>query len=349
VNTEGQPIEEHDASEMSSPPTPPGSTLRSIFNGPHGVRAGWKVLLFFAVVIAVAFCLTPLAKLGAKMNPKAPVPAGVALLHEFIPMLAVLIATGIMAKWVDRRPWGYFGMPLNNAFRSTFWVGAVVGLGVLALQLEIMHVCGWFDFGSMQTHGSAILEYGFIWALMFLCVGVTEEATLRGYPQRVTTDGLSVLRGGWSFWLSAVLFSVIFAAGHIRNPGENKFGIIMVFVDGLAMCFSLWRTGDLWFAIGNHAAWDWGETFLFGTPDSGFRGQHALMMPSFHGPALWSGGTDGPEASVLALLSEALIFLSIVVIYRRRKFKLIAEEHGEQQQLREVNSTEPRVERAPRY
>jgi len=42
---------------------------------------------------------------------------------------------------------------------------------------------------------------------------------------------------------------------------------------------AIWRTGNLWFAIGNHAAWDWGQTFLFGTPDSGLHGQHALMNP----------------------------------------------------------------------
>ena len=35
-------------------------------------------------------------------------------------------------------------------------------------------------------------------------------------------------------------------AVHLSNPGENKFGIVMVFIDGLIMCFTLWRTGDLW-------------------------------------------------------------------------------------------------------
>jgi len=110
-----------------------------------------------------------------------------------------------------------------------------------------------------------------------------------------------------------------------RQPGENKFGLIMVLIDGTAMCFTLWRTGNLWFAIGNHAAWDWGETFLFGTPNSGVHGQHALMNPAFHGPTLLAGGTDGPEGSVLVLLSEALIVVLVAVIYRRRSFPLITD------------------------
>ncbi len=289
------------------------------------MRAGWKVFIFFLLFAAFGFCFRSIIKLAGDLNPKAPLPPGLALLNEFLGMTAVLIATAIMARWIDHKPWGYFGMPLRNALRSSFWVGAIVGFSALALQLEIMHLGGWFDFGTVQLQGIDIIKYGFIWALVFFCVGITEEGILRGYVQRVTTDGFSMLPHGWSFWTSALLFSVLFGAGHLSNPGENKFGILMVFVDGLAMCFSLWRTGNLWWAIGNHAAWDWGETFFFGTPNSGFHGLHPLMNPSFHGPPLLAGGTDGPEGSVLALLSEAIFILSVALIYRRRKFPLITD------------------------
>jgi membrane protease YdiL (CAAX protease family) len=311
---------------VSVPPAPPKrSLLYRIFVGPRGVRAGWKDLIFFLLMALIAVCLHPLGRLHGKVNPKEPMPARAVLFDEFSGALAVVIATAIMAKWIDRKPWGYFGMPLRNAFRSSFWIGSAIGLGALSLQLEIMHLAGWFDFGTIDLHGAAIVEYGAVWALMFFFTGVTEEGLLRGYVQRVTTDGLSRLPGGWSFWVSALIFSVMFGAGHLGNPGENKFGIFMVFVDGMTMCFSLWCTGDLWFAIGNHAAWDWGQSFLFGTPDSGVYFQHALMHPSFHGPLLLSGGTDGPEGSVLVLLSEAIFVLLIAVIYRRRRFSLITD------------------------
>jgi hypothetical protein len=118
----------------------------------------------------------------------------------------------------------------------------------------------------------------------------------------------------------------MFASGHLGNPGENRFGIVMVFIDGMAMCFSLWRTGDLWWAIGNHAAWDWGQTFLYGTANSGMHFEHPLMNPSFHGPVLLAGGTDGPEGSLLVLLSEAIFIISIAVIYRRRRFPLLKDQ-----------------------
>ncbi len=309
--------------ELSVPLPRRRSGFYRTFVGPLGVRAGWKVLLFFLIFAGLGVCFRPLVKMAGNLDSHAPLPPGIAFVNEFLTMTAVFIATFVMAKLIDRKPWGYFGIPLRNAFRSSFWIGAAVGLGALALQLELMHLGGWFDFGTVELRGGAVLQYGTIWGLTFLCVGFTEEGVLRGYVQRVTTDGFSRLPNGWSFWSAALLFSVVFGAGHISNPGENKFGIIMVFADGLAMCFSLWRTGDLWWAIGNHFAWDWGETFLFGTPNSGFHGTHALMSPSFHGPALWAGGTDGPEGSVLALLSEAIFVLSIALIYRKRRYPLI--------------------------
>ncbi len=327
-------IQVPDPTDAATQPAPPPARQRSaffrVFVGPRGVRAGWKVLLFFLIFAGVATLLRPLNRLHGKVNPKLPLPAEVALFDEFLGAAAVVIATFVMAKFIDRKPWGYFGMPLRNAFRSTFWVGGAIGLGALALQLELMHLGGWFDFGTMQLHGAAIVKYGVIWGVMFFFVGVTEEGMLRGYVQRVSTDGFSKLPNGWSFWAAAILFSILFGAGHLGNPGENKFGIIMVFIDGMAMCFSLWRTGDLWFAIGNHAAWDWGETFLFGTPNSGFHGANALMKPYFHGPTILAGGTDGPEGSLLVLISEALFIILVALVYRRRKYPLLSDsEPGE--------------------
>lgn len=64
------------------------------------------------------------------------------------------------------------------------------------------------------------------------------------------------------------------------------------------MAFSLWRTESLWWAIGCHAAWDWAESFLFGTADSGLLTNHHLLASHPVGKPLLSGGLTGPEGSV---------------------------------------------------
>jgi membrane protease YdiL (CAAX protease family) len=65
-----------------------------------------------------------------------------------------------------------------------------------------------------------------------------------------------------------VLLSVSFGAVHLRNSGEGWVGVAGVVVVGLFWCFTLKRTGSLWFALGMHATFDFGETFLFSVPDS---------------------------------------------------------------------------------
>jgi membrane protease YdiL (CAAX protease family) len=302
------------------PPPPEPSALRKVFLGPQGLRAGWKYAIFMVVLFALIFLFSTLVVMVlGKPERHQPLQLKLQFAFEVFEAVAALLATGIMAKLIDKRKWGYFGLPLNRAFSSEFWTGAVLGFGALAFQLELMHLGGWFDFGTIVLHGSDVLRWGAFWGLFFLCTGFFEEGMLRGYPQRVLTNGMG-------FWPSALVLSTLFACLHLGNPGENKFGIFMVFVDGMTMCFSLWRTGSMWFAVGNHAAWDWAQTFFFGTPDSGMKPHGALFSPSFHGPALLSGGADGPEGSVLVLLSEVLIAVAIAIIYRHRKYPLLKDE-----------------------
>jgi len=47
---------------------------------------------------------------------------------------------------------------------------------------------------------------------------------------------------------------------------------MQVVATGLLFCLMIRRTGTLWFAVGFHEAWDWAETFFYGTPDSGLLG-----------------------------------------------------------------------------
>ena len=127
------------------------------------------------------------------------------------------------------------------------------------------------------------------------------------------------LRGAKSsgFWQAAWVSSLFFGAVHTGNAGENWVGIFAAAFIGLVFCVSVWLTGSAWWAIGCHAAWDWAETFFYGTADSGMLPQGHLLTTSPHGAALWSGGTDGPEGSLLVLPAALLILAVLVVFYRR--------------------------------
>jgi len=82
---------------------------------------------------------------------------------------------------------------------------------------------------------------------------------------------------------------------------------------------ALRRTGTLWFAIGFHAAYDFGETYVYSVPDSGFVMPGHLLASSFHGPAWLTGGTVGPEGSVFDFVIMAIVFVVFDRVYRVQK------------------------------
>jgi membrane protease YdiL (CAAX protease family) len=121
------------------------------------------------------------------------------------------------------------------------------------------------------------------------------------------------------FWQAAWFTSTLFGFGHTGNNGENWVGIFAAAFIGFVFCVSIWLTGSAWWAIGCHAAWDWAETYFYGTADSGLVAPGHLLSTTTAGNPLWSGGTDGPEGSLLIIPIVLLLLAWLLVIYRRPK------------------------------
>ena len=121
------------------------------------------------------------------------------------------------------------------------------------------------------------------------------------------------------FWQAAWFTSTLFGFGHTSNNGENWIGIFAAAFIGFVFCVSIWLTGSAWWAIGAHAAWDWAETYFYGTADSGLVAPGHLLSTTTGGNPLWSGGTDGPEGSLLIIPIVLLILAWLLVFYRRPK------------------------------
>jgi membrane protease YdiL (CAAX protease family) len=123
---------------------------------------------------------------------------------------------------------------------------------------------------------------------------------------------------GSGFWQAAWVTSTLFGAIHTGNNGENWIGIFAAAAIGFVFCVSVRLTGSAWWAIGCHAAWDWAETYFYGTADSGFVFTGHYLSCTATGNPLWSGGTDGPEGSILVIPTILLIWLVLLVVYARK-------------------------------
>jgi membrane protease YdiL (CAAX protease family) len=98
-------------------------------------------------------------------------------------------------------------------------------------------------------------------------------------------------------------------------------GVSAVFAVGLLFCLFVRRTGNLWFPIGFHAGWDWAETYFYGVPDSGTPATGQLFHSSLHGPSWLTGGTVGPEGSLLCFIAIVIMGLLFGYAYRKRLYQ----------------------------
>jgi uncharacterized protein len=261
--------------------------LRDWFIGPTGPRAGWRLLLalgFFELLIWIE---------NVTLKPRLEHADDVEkyIVFKAANLVALLIVSAIMAR-LERRSIAIYGLPARRALRGEFWRGVFGGLAAITVLLTAMRVVSVFDFGRIALHGAQTLEYAIAFALVFLLVGVQEEFKYRGY-------GLYTLTTGIGFWPAALISVLFFGAGHIPNHGENFIGVMNVCLGAMLFCLMLRRTGNLWMPIGVHAAWDFGQSVLYGVPDSGYLLPGRLFESHFKGPAWLTGGTAGPEGSVL--------------------------------------------------
>jgi membrane protease YdiL (CAAX protease family) len=297
---------------LLAPPVGPLTGAKRVFWNERELRAGWRFAIFVVLVALLNFATMLLA---AKLHlPRVTLPSltpGAMLVQECGLFLCAAIATAIMGL-LEGRPFGVYGLPGSEVLGARFWQGAVWGIAMITAIILFVRVFGGFSFGELALHGPAIWRYAAIWGVVFLAVGLFEEFQFRGYAQFALATGLG-------FWPAAAVLSAGFGAIHLTNPGEDKIGGLSVFVIAMFFCLTLRRTGNLWFAVGMHATFDWGETFFYSVPDSGLVSAGHLLNSSFHGPAWLTGGSVGPEGSLVAFAVVALAAILFARLYPPRE------------------------------
>ena len=278
--------------------------LLAIFVGPNGVYPGTRWLIYLALA---GILLGVIGGITHFVHPGQSGSIWGGLLSQSVVMLAAILPAFVMAR-IEKRPFGAFGLPTQNAFRRNFWIGTLWGIASLSVLMIALRLAGAFNFGSLSIHGSSIAKYALYYALFFLMVGFFEEFMMRGYSQWVLTQGMN-------FWPTAALLSVGFGALHGSNPGESKIGLVAAALIGFFFCLTLRRTGDLWWAVGFHMSWDWGESYFYSVPDSGGMMPGHLLNSSFHGPAWLTGGSVGPEGSLLVFGVLAVLWVLFDRVY----------------------------------
>jgi len=276
-----------------------------------------RICIYIALAAGISFALQWIAAAlsGGERSIYSP---KVLAMSEAALMIGAL-AAGLVMSQLEGRPFGDYGLPVRSAFGKLFWQGALFGLIEISLVIGAIAVLGSYHFGSLAIHGVQLLRWAAFWAAGFVIVALYEEFTFRGYLQFALTQAAG-------FWPAALLLSIGFGLVHRGNPGESKLGLAGVMLVGLFWCLTLRRTGNLWFAVGMHASFDFGETFLYSAPDSGVVFPGHLSNATLSGPVWLTGGSAGPEASLCDF------FILLVFFYVFHRLYPAAEPNQEQAQ-----------------
>jgi membrane protease YdiL (CAAX protease family) len=275
----------------------------------NGLYAAGRWLIYLVMVVLLLWGLGTGLHALRPHNP----PVWWGLSTQIVVVVAAILPAFVMAA-IEDRPFRTFGLPAAKAFRRNFWIGSLWGLVWLSVLMIVLRLAGAFSFGSVALRGSHIVKYGVYYLVFFLLTGFFEEFLVRGYSQWVLAKGMH-------FWPAAALLSAGFGALHSANPGESKFGLVAAALIGFFFCLTLRRTGDLWWAIGFHMAWDWGESYLFSVPDSGTVLPGHLLNSSFHGPDWLTGGSVGPEGSLVVFAVIGAMWVLFDQLYPEVKYK----------------------------
>ncbi len=312
------------------------------------------LILLFATGSAASFVMK--SWLHIKIEPASAVSTiygeGLAVLSLWIAaLLTAVVERRRVADYnlAGPRPWAHFAGGLAAGFLALSalvgglaaggWIhfGPVALSGSQAVQYAALWgvgfiLVGFMEEGMFRCYFQFTLSRGinFWWALAILgaeCASLAVRGKGNGAWGVYAVALLGLLPCLWlqlkqtpgsGFWQAAWVTSATFGFIHTGNGGENWIGIFAAAAIGFVFCVSVRVTGSAWWAIGCHAAWDWAETYFYGTADSGFVAKGHLFTSTPAGTVLWSGGTDGPEGSVLVLAAILLLLIAILAIYGRK-------------------------------
>jgi membrane protease YdiL (CAAX protease family) len=241
-----------------------------------------------------------------------------------ITLAATLASLWIAGRLFDRRPMAGFGFHLGRRWWYDLVFGLALGAGLMTGIFLLELAAGWVTVrGVWQTAqpGRPFLA-AMVWPLvLFVCVGVYEEALSRGYLMRNLSEGLNFGRVGrrGAIILAWIISSVVFGALHAGNPNSTLVSTANLMIAGLFLGLGTVLTGELAIPIGLHITWNLFQGNVYGFPVSGGNFAPTTVFAIVQsGPDWLTGGAFGPEAGVLGLIAT-LVGMGLIAVWVRRR------------------------------
>jgi membrane protease YdiL (CAAX protease family) len=235
----------------------------------------------------------------------------------------VALIFGAWLHFFERRSWASVGLGLEKDTRRNYLLGFGLGLLMAASAVYAVRLLGGYVVEAEV--GLQFYDLAPILILMFafmLQSGV-EELIFRGWM-------LGRIAARYGLWAGVIGNSVLFCLMHVDTDALAALGLsgTLLFV-AMTILFSVFlsllviKEKSIWGAAAWHAAWNWTFITWFGLPTTGIELNLVPLvsdlMPAPEAAVWLTGGTDGPEGSILALIVLALGCLWLAGSLRRNR------------------------------
>lgn len=259
------------------------------------LRPLWRAILFVILCFVLYLLLAPAMYTVAREWPRE-----IKWALQFLVLGgAFLLQSWLLLKAFDRRRFRTLGLWFYRGWVREFAVGwllsaALMGSVVVALVAT----------RALTYHGDAEdgLAKILLWAVLLLLSAAWEEIAFRGYGMQRLMEALGEPGG-------ILAFSALFALLHLRNPDANLLSTVNTFLAGVLLGLAYLKTRALWLPIGLHWSWNVLMGQVFSLPISGMYFAPRLFQVEVAGPEWLSGGSYGPEGSIVLTVACVLAIL----------------------------------------
>jgi membrane protease YdiL (CAAX protease family) len=287
---------------------------------------------FFVSVVGLMVAAA-IAAIGAS---SLPVPfgwlaSGLALLFWFSLLLlpALLGLYAILTRLLDGRPLGSVGFAFHPRWKNELWTGMIAGTVMMLAVTGAQILLGMVRFSLAPGTAGRSVVAGVFLLLLFMVAAADEELVFRGYPFQRLVDVVGPV-------FAVIALSALFGVAHLRNPSQTWVSTLNTTLVGVMLAICYLRTRALWLPLGIHFSWNFVQGFVLGLPVSGVVFPAGVLQAKISGPVWFSGGTYGPEGSILCV---GVIAAGTVYFFVSRRIFATSEMQGLSVSLRDEKVT----------
>jgi len=258
------------------------------------VRAIIALMLVGGAVIVVQLVMKPL---GRYLFTTDDLPMLWLALMWMLAMLAASFAYYTYVRLIESRPIKEFSLP---GALSELGIGCLIGVGLFVCIIVILWGLGHYHVIAVSCAVFIVFPF-----FNFVFTAVFEELVFRGIIFRIIEESLGS-------WLAIVLSGLFFGFAHAFEPNASLFSSLAIsLMGGVLLSAAFIYTRRLWLVIGIHFAWNFTEGGILGLAVSGKDGK-GLLQSEITGSEFLSGGSFGPETSIVAIIIVLLAGLYLL-------------------------------------